>query len=137
LTWNVDCIQLIAKVEWSDVHDAYVCGRCGWFVRSSQKLYSSFRAGMKHSWYVTDEFALCLRLVPDLFDGTGSWKSEAPYPQSKFFGEPRKMRECYRRVLHSSGTLCGDQWIGAMRCSPAVYYSAVQPWSSWCRESCT
>jgi hypothetical protein len=87
LAWNVDCIQLIAKAEGPDVHNASICGRCDWLVRGSQKLFSSFRAGVEHSWYATDEFALRLRLVPDLLDGTRSWKSEAPDFQSKLFRE--------------------------------------------------
>jgi hypothetical protein len=87
LTWNVDCIHLIAKVEGPDVHYASICGRCDWFIQRSQKLCSSFRAGLEHCWYVTDELALRLRLVPDLLDSTRSWKSEAPDFQPKLFRE--------------------------------------------------
>lgn len=38
-------------------------------------------------WYLTDEFPFHLRMVPDLLDGTRSWKSESPNLQSKFSRE--------------------------------------------------
>jgi hypothetical protein len=40
-------------------------------------------------------------MVLDLLNGTRSWKSKSPDPQSKFFGESREFRKSWRGILHA------------------------------------
>jgi hypothetical protein len=103
LTPNIDCIQLTAKEEGPDIHDASIYRSYDHSVRIPQKLSSSLRAGLERGWYFTDEFPFQLRIVPDLLDCTRSWKSEAPDSQSKLFWKPKETKESLCRILHALG----------------------------------